>query len=84
MNNGGYIMVDMTGWDIGSAGKISGIYKRLSDALATGKPVFISGAVANGTLAPFCARIERINSTTIGIFIADTEYEVGSDDSIGS
>lgn len=50
MIKGGYAMVDFTGLDLSNPGTISGIYAKTKEALATGKPVVISGIV-NGDQA---------------------------------
>lgn len=39
--NGGYVLIDGTGIDFGSLGKVDGIYSKLQKAIATGKPCYL-------------------------------------------
>ena len=38
-------MVDFTGVDLGNLGTVSGIYEKTKNAIATGKPLVLSGIV---------------------------------------
>ena len=46
--NGGYVMIDCEGLDLGNPGKVDGLYTRAKNALATNKPVQLYN-VKNGT-----------------------------------
>ena len=64
-------MVDFTGLDLSDPGTISGIYTRTKEALATGKPIVISGIV-NGDQAftPMVAYggVESATSVFLSVF----------------
>lgn len=48
--NGGYAMIDFTGVDLGNLGTVNGIYESTKNAIASGKPLVLSGIV-NGEQA---------------------------------
>ena len=43
--NGGYAMVNCAGLDLGNPGTISGLYRKVELAIASGKPVVLHGLV---------------------------------------
>ena len=43
--NGGYVMIDCTGVDLGNLSPVSGLYAKVKDALHTGKPIVINNIV---------------------------------------
>ena len=43
--NGGYVIVDCAGLDLGELGTVTGLYAKVKDALATEKPVVLAGIV---------------------------------------
>ena len=48
--NGGYVIIDCSGIDLGNLGEVPGIYDRAKAAIDTGKPLVCSGIV-NGSQA---------------------------------
>ena len=48
--NGGYVIVDCDGLDLGTLGTVTGLYAKVKDAIATEKPVVLAGIV-NGEQA---------------------------------
>jgi hypothetical protein len=42
---GGYVMVDCKGLDLGDLSKVDGLYKKVSDALETNKPIALYNIV---------------------------------------
>lgn len=46
--NGGYAIIDCTGLNLGSVGKVDGIYSRVKAALDAKKPFYL-GNVVNGS-----------------------------------
>ena len=45
MNNGGYVIVDCTGLDLGELGTVTGLYEKVKTAIDTNKPIILSGIV---------------------------------------
>lgn len=43
--NGGYVMIDCTGLDLGDPGTVPGLYKQTKAAIATGKPIQLYNVV---------------------------------------
>lgn len=46
--NGGYILIDCKGVDLGDLGEVPGIYAKIKTAVETGKPIILENIV-NGT-----------------------------------
>lgn len=85
--NGGYIMVDLTGWITGHESVVPGAYNALDTALETGKPIFLSGvAYSEGKImSPFCAEVFREGGNiTIGIGAEGTTYQVDENDTFNN
>lgn len=43
--NGGYVMIDCKGVDLGNLSPVSGLYSKVKDALQTDKPVVLNNVV---------------------------------------
>ena len=69
--NGGYVMIDCEGLDIGNPGKVGGLYTRAKNALATSKPVQLYN-MKNGTQVftpvPAYGGIESASSVFLSFF----------------
>lgn len=82
--NGGYIMVDATGLDVSvtdDSQTVTGLYDRLEEAITTGKPVMLCGAVnGDSPVSPAFVTVSEGAgaSFTLGTFTA----VVASDDSV--
>lgn len=43
--NGGYIMIDCTGVNLGNLGEVEGLYNKVKDAIKTEKPIVLCNIV---------------------------------------
>lgn len=83
MANGGYVMVDITGLDVSDseAQTIDGLYSRLEDAMATGKPIMVYGAKNNdGEISP--AFVTVTEGAGVGFTLGSFTALVTSDDEV--
>lgn len=81
--NGGYVMVNCSGLDLGNPGTVTGLYKRSKDAIATGKPIILSGIV-NGTqkFSPITAYGETESSTSVFFSFFPITIHISNQDAV--
>lgn len=81
--NGGYSMIDFSGLDLNNPGTISGIYERTKNAIATGKPLVLSGIV-NGEQAftPMVAYGGEENATSVFVSFYPVTLHISNADAI--
>ncbi len=81
--NGGYIIVPINGFDVtdGDAQTIEGIYAGLEEAIATNKPIWLSGAMnGDAELSPIpCA---ASMGAAITVILPGVAMTVTSDDEV--
>lgn len=82
--NYGYIAVDFGGFAVGTESQtITGIYKRMSDALKTGKPIVVTNIKMNSYAASpiICASFVTPNGL-ISVILGSFIFVISDDDSI--
>ncbi len=76
----GYHVVDATGLDLDSLGKVEGIKAKLDKALAIGKPVFLENVVdGNEAIIPIPVALLKA-STTVSIYAPTGDLSVSASD----
>ena len=79
---GGYVLVDATGAVLSTGGTVTGLYKKLQDAIKTGKFVLLTGVKYSAAAADYSPIPVALNQQTNVIYI-DTPmggYNVTSSD----
>lgn len=81
--NGGCVIIDCSGVDLGDLGTVTGFYARVRDALKTEKPIVLSGIV-NGTqtFTPIVAYGGTESATSVFLSFYPITLHVSSDDEI--
>lgn len=81
---GGYSLVDCTGLNLGSLGKVDGIYNKMLTAYKANKLVLASGIVngsASFTPIPVFLATETVSSKTVIVMtLMNLPYRISDDD----
>ena len=81
--NGGYVMIDCTGVDLGDLGAVTGFYKNVKKAVETGKPIVLNNIV-NGTqkFTPITAYGGTESATSVFLSFFPITLHVSNEDVI--
>lgn len=86
MVKGGYSLVDCTGFDFGTLGKVTGIYNKMLTAYKSNKLVILEhtkNGDAKFTPIPCFLATETVNNATVIVAtIMNLPYRITSDDTI--
>ena len=81
--NGGYSMIDFSGLDLNNPGTIPGIYERAKNAIATGKPLVLSGIVNDEqTFSPMVAYGGAESETSVFVSFYPVTLHISNADEI--
>ncbi len=79
--NGGYVMVDCTGVDLGNLGTVPGLYNQVKNAVKTGKPIALNGIVnATQAFTPITAYGGEESSTSVFLSFFPVTLHISSSD----
>lgn len=79
--NGGYVMVDCTGIDLGNLGTVPGLYNQVKNAVKTGKPIVLNGIVnAKQAFTPITAYGGEESSTSVFLSFFPVTLHISSSD----
>ena len=81
--NGGYVMVDCTGLDLGDLGTVSGIYKKVKTAIESNKPIQLYN-LKNGTqkFTPIPAFGGIESATSVFVSFVPVTLHISSSDEV--